>query len=114
MRFPFFATNRRLDYWVNQHIDSTDIIGNDAIDNRKQIYDLYQKVLVLEGRVNKLEPNKAQGKGSKYYTRREWSRMNKLRRMQLLRHMDPREKKYTLKIEEAIKSGRKKGKQVQS
>ena len=62
MRFPFFATYRQLD-WQGKYEINARLRLEQALDNLKcEQADQRQKVLVLEGRINKLEEAKKHGR----------------------------------------------------
>ena len=65
MRFPFFATNRSLDE-VSEVNDSVhrDLTSGVVVLNERQ-QDLKQKVLVLEGEINKLKGDEKRGRQKK-------------------------------------------------
>ena len=65
MRFPFFATNEELKVAhdrINLHANNLTAVSNKT---HERIADLEQKVLVLEGEINKLKGDEKRGRQKK-------------------------------------------------
>jgi len=65
MRFPFFATNKMLDRFSVNGTIFRGRMREDIIDLKEQASDMRQKILVLEGEINKLKGDEKRGRQKK-------------------------------------------------